>query len=476
MDLKQQKKYGYAQAKCLPAIEVTPLSLNARKSALSILNTVMNSDKTLDNILDGVFDKYPEADKREKALLFTLVYGVLRWKSRLDWIIGYYSKTKLNKIDPKVLNILRMGLFQILFLNRIPVSAAVNTSVDLTKRFAAPWVVRYVNAVLRKAAKGIDDVPFPDRNRNPVFELAVTKSFPEWLMKRWVDRFGVVEAEELCDAVNEIPPITLRTNSLKTNREKLSESISKHVKTITNTPFAPLGVSLTGPELSIPGFEAFQRGWFQVQDEAAQLVSHLLNPKPGETVLDACAGLGGKTGHMAQLMKNSGTIIAVDRDDKKLEKLKLEMIRLGVSIVSTRQQDLSLPLPQESLPLFDGILLDAPCSSLGVLRRNPDIKWSMHPHKIEVLKKVQVQMLNQMARFIKPSGRIVYAVCSTETEENEMVIKEFLKNHNEFAIEKDADKIPEPLQALLDTNGYIKTFPHHHHMDSFFSVLLKRTT
>ena len=327
-----------------------------RKTVLFILNTLDKEDKTLDSLLEDVLREKPHFSKKDRALLQALVYGVLRWRGRLDWIIDYFSKTRLNKINPKVLNILRLGLFQIIYLDRIPVSAAVNTSVEMTKAVASPWVVGYVNGLLRNAVRGYGDVFFPEVGKDPVKSLATKKSFPPWLIKRWLDRFGLKSTGLLCDAINTIPPITVRCNTLKTNRENLVKVLEESVEKIGTTKYAPDGVFFFNPKRAIPNIKAFKSGLFQVQDEAAQLVTLLLNPQPGETILDACAGLGGKTGHIAQLMKNSGRLVAMDKDENKLLRLESEMYRLGVSIVTTCIHDLSTPLDWEHFGKFDRIL------------------------------------------------------------------------------------------------------------------------
>ena len=203
---------------------------DVRKTALYILNTLGKGHKTLDSVIEDVFRKKNFFSRKDRALLQALVFGVLRWRCRLDWIIDYFSETRLNRIDPKVLNILRLGLFQIIYLSRIPVSAAVNTSVEMAKTAAAPWVVRYVNGLLRNAARKYQNVPFPDIDKNPVKALAAEKSFPKWLVKRWLDRFGLKDAVLLCDAINTIPPITVRCNTLKTNREKLMKAVKGYAE------------------------------------------------------------------------------------------------------------------------------------------------------------------------------------------------------------------------------------------------------
>ncbi len=450
------------------------MATNPRKTALTILNILDKGRKNLDEILEDVFSDTKIADKRDRGLIYALVYGVLRRRGFLDRIIGHYSKIRLNKIDPSILNIIRLGLFQIIYLTRIPVSAAVNTSVDLAKQSAQPWVAGFVNAVLRNADRGYKNISLTDSAKDPVAAIAVEKSFPSWLIKRWITRFGQKETENLCDEINKIPAITIRVNSIKTTRKKLKESIKQSVRKISCTGYSGYGISFFNPDRSIPELPGFKEGWFQVQDEAAQLVSMLLNPQPHETVLDACAGLGGKTGHIAQLMENKGKIIAVDRDKKKLLKLEIEMKRLGVTLVKTLSLDLENKDHIKKFPLFDRILLDAPCSGMGVIRRNPDTKWSAKRKKIEYLKDRQVALLENMAELVKPSGKIVYAVCSTEPEENEEVVNFFLDKHPEFVIAKGSFDFDDKLLPLIDKNGFFKTFPHLNKMDGFFAVSLKR--
>lgn len=448
--------------------------VDARKTALNVLNELDKGRKTLDGVLEVVIRKNSFLEKRDRALLNALVYGVLRWRNRIDWIIGHFSKIRIDKIDPKVLNTLRIGLFQIIYLSRIPVSAAVDTSVEMVKPFAGPWVVRYVNAVLRTAAKGYKNVPFPDLDKDPVSALSATASFPEWLIKRWLYRFGLIETKALCNAINTIPPITVRTNTLLTTRLKLTTSLEDNTEKLESTSYAPDGICFFNPKAPVPEIRAFKDGWFQVQDEAAQLVSLLLNPQPGETILDACAGLGGKTGHIAQMLKNRGRIIAMDQNKEKLMQLASEMSRLGISTVTPCVYNLNEPLSRNRFGMFDRILLDAPCSGLGTIRRNPDAKWSMSKKNLGHYKKRQLRFLDNLTHLIKPSGILVYAVCSMEPEEGNDIVKKFLNKHSEYAIIDRPPGLPNKLSPFIDKNGHLKTFPHIHNMDGFFAVCLKR--
>ena len=451
------------------------MSYDARKVALDTLNTLDQGHHILDNLMEEAVAEDAIVSKRDRAFIQALVFGVLRWRGRLDFIINHFSSTRFDKIDPRVLNILRLALFQIIHMDRVPDSAAVNTAVEMAKTTVAPWVVGFVNAVLRKAARDYQDLSFPAVEKNAITATATATSFPAWIIRRWIGRYGLETTTALCDALNTIPAITIRTNRLKTSPPDLMKSLAGEAEQIKPTLYSPDGVTFVNPATAIPGLSAFKAGWFQVQDEAAQLVSLLLNPQPGETVMDACAGLGGKTGHIAQLMENNGSIVALDIHKGKLLRLEAEMRRLGISIVKTLCRNLENENLQQQLDPFDRILLDAPCSGLGVIRRNPDIKWRMSKKNLLKFKSRQLALLHNLARLVKPSGVLVYAVCSPEIEENEDVVNEFLKKQAEFVIDKQFEGLPDKMHSVQAPNGWFKTFPHFSHMDGFSFVRLKRT-
>ena len=363
-------------------------------------------------------------------------------------------------------------------MDRIPQSAAVNTAVELTKSVAPIWVTKFVNGVLRNVIRKHPQTRFPLISKQPVKALATRKSFPEWLIQKWVNRFGGEQTNALCDAVNAIPPIALRTNTLVTSRDRLINQLQTHVELISPTAVSPDGIVCSHPRRALNNLPGFDQGWFQVQDEAAQLVSLLLNPKPGEVVLDACAGLGGKTGHIAQLMENIGSIFALDNHGKRLATLQSQMRRLKVTIVKEIKYDLLNPSPPPvSVPLqFDRILLDAPCSGVGVIRRNPDTKWRLSKNDLKKYSNIQVKLLDNLSNLVKPTGLLVYAVCSTEIEETHDVLGRFLNRHPKFTIFQ-RPALPEALVAGSHFDGgVLKTFPHRHQMDGFFAVGLRRTS
>jgi len=446
----------------------------ARHTALQILNRRDVQEGRVDGIIESAFTSGSQS-KQDKAFIHNLVYGVLRWRGRLDWIIKHFSHVRIDKIDPKVLNILRLGLFQILHLTRVPVSAAVNTSVELAKSVADVRTVRYVNAVLRKASVGVGEVVFPDFNKNPKEAIAATYAFPEWLVERWLKRYSAKETIALCKAANVIPPITVRTNLLKTDRERLIDMLQPEAEDVQATMYSDVGISFFRPKLPLAKLPSYQKGWYQVQDEAAQLVSQFFNPQPQDSVLDACAGLGGKTGHIAQLMSNQGRIIAMDNHKQRLSQLRAEMMHLGITIVTTNFHDLSQPLDRTPRRMFDRILLDAPCSGLGVIRRNPDAKWIRSKMNLKTYHQRQTDFLSVLAPQVKIGGILQYVVCSLEPEENEHVVTRFQQNCPNFTVEKAPD-IPPNLKSFVDTDGCFRTYPHTSNMDGFFAVRFKRSS
>ena len=448
--------------------------IDPRAGALNVLNRLDRNTETLDAVLDDAAPMMKGLSHRDRALFNQLVYGVLRWRLRLDAVAGVYAARPLKQIDPPILNILRIGLFQILFMDRIPASAAVNTAVNLVRTQKSSKAAGFVNALLRNALRDPDRFCLPDAFDSPVDHMAIAKSFPHWLASRWIDRMGVAYTERLCDAMNTIPPITLRCNGLKNSLSELMHALTAQAERIEIMNDITGGIHLIGPRCPIPEMKAFVDGRFAVQDGAAQLVSLLLAPRPGETVLDACAGLGGKSTHLAQIMKNQGTIVAMDNVPAKLARLEKEAHRLGVSIIRTRRANLNRPLASEALPRFDRILLDAPCSGLGVLRRNPDAKWSSKKKDIARSAIRQARFLDHLAPLVKRDGVLVFAVCSMEPEENTQVIKSFLKNHPNFAIIGNQPIEEKTVRSFLGENGFLRTAPHIHHMDGFFAARLKR--
>jgi 16S rRNA (cytosine967-C5)-methyltransferase len=448
--------------------------IQARNIASNVLYRSQSGKHTLDQLLSQADQQVQRLNRADRALLHAIVYGVLRWQARLDWVIDHLTLRPGKKIDPLVRVILRMGLFQMHYLERIPTSAAVNTSVELTKKKRRKWASGFVNSVLRRAADTGKEIPWPDRGSDPIDFLSTFYAFPQWLICRWVGHWGVDETEALCKSINTIPPITVRTNTLRVDRQQLLEQIQTEAKEISFTAHSPEGISFSSVRHPIAHWKAFQKGWFQVQSEAAQCIAHLLDVSSGHRVWDACAGLGTKTAHLAQLMEDKGRILATDLSANKLGDLKVEMRRLGITIVEPLQLDLAHPPAHWHRGSYDRILVDAPCTGLGVLQKNPDGKWLGNPAMIQHNSRRQLTLLDNAAIHLKPKGIMVYAVCSIEPEENEQVIQGFLQKHSEFVIEHP--KLDQVMNGkeLLTSEGFVKTSPHKHQMDGFFAAALKK--
>lgn len=413
-----------------------------------------------------------------------LAYGVLRRLSTLDWRLQPVADKALPRLPIVVQMILRLGAYQCLFLDRIPASAAVDESVRLAKLYRhtlkRDWS-GFVNAVLRSLLRE-PAPPLPESDREPAKALAIRHAVPEWLAARWTERLGISAAAWLCERSSTVPPVSLRANRLKTTQEDLLQRFTQEGLGAKPSSVSPVGVILqdAGTIPSLPGFE---EGTFYVEDEAAQLIPPLLDPRPGDAVLDACAAPGGKTTHLAELMQNRGTITAVDRKEVRLGQLKKNCMRLGISIVDTIAGDvrqLSRGLldgkhaKDGKHPIFDRILVDAPCSGLGVLRRHPEAKWRKEPEAFLRHQALQLQLLDAVAPCLRPGGVLVYSTCSTECEENEDVVDQFCRTHAGFRRESVSPWLPVAARRFLTEQGDLSTRDNRESMDGFYAARLKK--
>lgn len=443
---------------------------NPRSAAFEILLRIDKersyADILIDRELSSGFLQGPD-----RGLLTELVYGVLRRQGTLDYIINRFSKQKSERLERSVLVLLRIGLYQIFYLDRVPVSAAVNETVKLAK-VLAPRASGFVNAVLRSADRERDDIAYPDKENDPVGYLSTFYSHPSWLVAGWIGQLGFAEAESLAKAMAEPPPLTIRTNTLKTSREELMERLASEGVQCEATRFSPLGVRIITAG-SVARLQSFRDGLFTVQDESSQLAVMFLSPEPGEKVLDACAAPGGKATHMAQLMGNSGEIIACDVIGRKLRLIGENAARLGISCIKTVPLDTARPLNSIKDASFQKILLDAPCSGLGVIRRNPEGKWWKTAADVAELVRGQKTILENLAGNLKRGGILLYATCSTTREENEAVIDDFLSRHADFVLE-DLRILFPAYSELFTEQGCFRGWPHRQGMDGFFAARLKK--
>jgi 16S rRNA (cytosine967-C5)-methyltransferase len=451
-----------------------------RMLAWGILQAMERPSAFADQILDQTFSRAPHLSSLDRAYISEMVLGTLRWRGRLDAVIRSALEFREKRVDPRVLQVLRLGAYQILFMDRVPHWAAVDESVRLAKAaFKDARIAGFVNALLRSISRNKGRDTFPSFQHQPVDHITQALSHPRWLVERWVAEFGPEIARSLCAANNRKPPFTVRTNTLKTSREDLREQFSASAIPSFPTRFSPEGLILE--KSLLPTTEGlFQKGMYFVQDEASQLISHLLDPLPGDRVLDACAAPGGKSTHLAQLMKDQGEIIALDFHPSKIRLIRENCARLGISAVRPFPADASQPLSFPSGYIFDRILLDPPCTGLGILHRNPEAKWRRKPEDILRLQHLQRNLLENVAHWLRPGGVLVYSTCTMTREENDLVVDFFLDRHPDFSLEGLGAFLPESSHPLIDGRGFLRTYPEmiirreDYRMDGFFAARLRR--
>ena len=427
----------------------------ARNLALKILYDI-NEKKGYSNI---VLDKYINKNREELSnldigFISELVYGVITWKLTLEYIVQKYSKIKIKKMSEWVKNILMLGSYQIIFLDKVPKSAAVNESVNLCKKYNYKSA-NFVNAILRKIEKSdyqnIDDIKEINKR------ISLKTSMPEWFVDKLINEYGEKEALEICNNLNLRPNNTVRVNRLKKNIEIGIPAILDDFRTITGTK-------------NIVKMPEYINGNISIQDESAGLSSFILNPKEGETVLDACSAPGGKTTYLAEIMNNTGSIVAWDIYEERLKQVDENAKRLGINIIKTEVKDASI-YDKAYDKKFNKILLDVPCLGLGVIRRKPDIKWNRNEENIDEITKIQYQILKTCSKYLKDDGILVYSTCSILKEENINIIEKFLEEE-EFEIVDISDKVKKDFKYVNEKNT-IELFPNEKH-DGFYIACLKR--
>lgn len=402
-------------------------------------------------------------DSRDIGLISEIVYGTVSWKLTIDEIIKKYSSIKMKKISPWILNILRMGIYQIIFLDKIPKSAAVNESVNLAKRYGHKGSSNFVNAILRKVNK--EDIEEFYKIENSIERISKITSTPEWIVDELLKEKNEKEVEEICKSFNIKPKTSIRVNRLKITKTELKEKLKERN---INCQDGKLNDFLTIDGLKdIENLDLFKEGYFTVQDESAGMASIVLNPLENEFVLDACSAPGGKTTHLAEIMNNKGKIIAWDIYDHRLNLIKQNYKRLGINIIETYLNDATI-YKEEYFEKFDKILLDVLCLGTGVIRRKPDIKWQRKKENINEITKIQMQILETCSKYLKKGGELVYSTCSIFEEENQNIIDSFLNKNPEYKISRYENITNNvEISKYLVENKYIKIYPNNTN-DGFF--------
>lgn len=446
-----------------------PAANAPRLVALRVLERVDRTGAYADLALHAAFDRN-SLQSRDRAFATELAYGTLRWRGRLDYLLSQVLDRGFDKLEPPVASLLRLGAYQLAFVDGVPAAVAVAESVRLAQAVGLDRASGLVNAVLRRLSERIDTLELPSLESEPLAHLTHTLSIPAWLAKRWLAEFGPDEAAALALASNQVPPRTVRANRCHVHRDALLDELQTRFPDAHPCLYATDGIVL-GRKGDPARDPAFLAGYFTIQDEASQVVVELLDPQHGDRVLDACAAPGAKATAIAERVGGAGHVHATDRHERRLGLLGRDARRLGLSNLTTRVADLTQPRSLEAGEHYDRVLVDAPCSGLGTLRRNPDARWRVQPESIDRLADVQRSILANAAERLRVGGTLVYSTCTLAREENQLVIEAFLESHRDFHV---VDRVPDNLGALRGEDGALHLFPHRHDSDGFFAVRMQR--
>jgi 16S rRNA (cytosine967-C5)-methyltransferase len=460
----------------------------ARIAAYEILTAVSAGNADLPSAI--AFARGGLRDERDRALAAEIASGVQRWRAALDHLIVEFSKRGIDRLDSEVVEILRLSAYQLLHLTRVPASAVVDDAVNLAGRAGKRSASGFVNAVLRTISRRRDSLPLPARPADPADRdaalayFSITLSHPRWLAARWLERLGFDAAEAWMKFNNTPGSLTLRANRLQMTREQLAERLAADDVQLHPAAFAPDGLIVDegyplrrskAPGRAEPAEGrslGLDEGWFVVQDEASQLVTLLAGDHPGPRVLDTCASPGGKTTAIAAAMEGRGLLVACDVRDRRVDLLRRTVAASGAPNVRILQADLLKPLPLA--PGFDTVLVDAPCSGLGTLRRDPDIRWRRRESDLPALAAGELTMLQHAAEMVAPGGRLIYATCSSEPEENEGVSAAFRATTPGFTPLHAREANTQLAGTLVDASGHLRTQPDLHGLEAFFGAVFTR--
>lgn len=433
-----------------------------RAIAIHILNRYDRSDSYIDKLLESEL-RSNDLNRKDKALLTQLVNGTVRWRAKLDWVLIGFFHGEFHKSMNIVKNAMRIALYQILFMDKIPEHAAINESVELVKQIQGQKAASLVNGVLRNIVRNKQNIRFPVENDDRDFYLSIVHSHPKWMTKRWVKFWGEEFAVRLMEANNEIPYMAMRVNKLKSTAEEVEKMLVDSDINFEKSVFHPDTYKVKNLGNSITKTDLFRDGLIAVQDPSASLAAELTNAKPGMRVIDLCAAPGGKSFKIAEMMENKGTLISNDKYWGKLKMLSAEADRLGITIIEQQKEDAAECTAKEKA---DVVIIDAPCSGSGTFSKKPDIKWKREIEDIYKLNAIQKDILKNAPNLIKEDGAIVYSTCSIEPDENMLIAEWFLKTFPDFKVDPAENYLPEEVCK----DGYMQTFPNVHKTDGAFAV------
>ncbi|MDR7856388.1 16S rRNA (cytosine(967)-C(5))-methyltransferase RsmB [Tissierella sp.] len=437
--------------------------LSAREVSFNILYDIFVKEAFSNIAINKNLEE--QLSSKDESLIREITYGVLENQLYLDYIISKASKIRLKKIHSAILIILRIGVYQLVFMDKIPNSAAVNESVNLAKKHGHKGSIGFVNGVLRNIGNNKDEY-MKINVSNKIDYISIKYSHPKWMVDRWVREFGEEFTEELCKKNNESPKLNIRVNTLKINKDELRERLMKKNLIIEESIYAKDSLIIDNPN-RITELEEFKLGYFFIQDESSTLVGQVMDPLPGSVIIDICSAPGGKTTHLAQIMNNKGKIYSRDIYKHKLKLIEENANRLGIDIIQTDLSD-ATKRDEDMFNIADYVLVDAPCSGLGLIRRKPEIKWNRKEADIEKLADLQYTILNNVKEYIKIGGILVYSTCTIERDENVNLVNRFLQENRNFKLVEIESKFTNKDNLNSLNSGYIQLYPNIHGTDGFY--------
>ncbi len=444
--------------------------MNTRQAALKILLNITKDKVFTNHALDNYF-KTSTMEKRDRAFIKRLVEGTIEYMITLDHIIDQYSKLKTKKIKPVILMILRMSVYQLLYLSKVPESAICNEAVKLTRKRGFQSLTGFVNGVLRTIIRNKDRIVYPDEIQSPIDYLSICYAFPKWMIELWLKQFDYKTVKAICKNSHDITKTCIRTNTTLLQPSQLQLRLEKEGVYVENGHLLDYAFHISGYD-HLAKLNTFQEGCFQVQDESSMLVTEIADPAPGNLVIDVCAAPGGKATHVAQVLSPNGRVIARDVNDKKVELIRDNVHRLKLTNVSIDLWD-ATDLDDKLIHVADRVICDVPCSGLGIIRKKSDIKYHLNPQQLKDLIELQRKILDISQRYVKKQGFLIYSTCTIHSGENEHNVEWFLK-HYDFELVDIEPILPRRLKEQQVHKGYLQLLPEADGTDGFFIAKFKK--
>lgn len=446
-------------------------TINPRELVLDILLEIEKNHSFSHIAINNVLSKYQYMDKQKRAFITRVAEGTIENRILLDYIISQFSKTKVKKLKPVVRNVLRMSVYQMKYMDSVPDSAVCNEAVLLTKKRGLKALSGFVNGVLRGILRGMDDIKYPEEEREPIKYLSIMYSMPEWIINDWLDTYDYKTVKTMILATLQEPDTSVRVNLSKVDPKKVSISLKEEGITVEKGNYVSSALHLSHYNY-LNRIKEFKSGQFQVQDESSMLVGLAADVQKGQSILDTCAAPGGKTFHVADLLQGTGAVISRDLTENKVAKIVENLERQGFTNVIPQVHDALLP-DNELVEKMDTVLADLPCSGLGIMSKKNDIKYNISKEQQKELANLQRKILSVVHQYVKPGGTLIYSTCTINPEENEKNVAWFT-DHYPFVLESIEPFLPKQLHTSTTKDGYIQLLPGVHQCDGFFLARLRR--